>query len=603
MYDYKDRLLQLQKALMDNGIDYYYIPLSDYHNSEIPNEQFNLIEYLTGFTGSNATLIVTKDKVYMWTDGRYFIQAEMELEGTGVILMKQGLKGVLSVEAFLDANMGSEDVLAFDGKIVNVDTYKKYNDRLLRHDVNRRICDANLVNRDDLDNVGYSDVWFLADKYSGESADSKISRIREDNNFRKADAVIISNLCDIAWTLNLRGDDINHVKVFYSYLIITGRDVILYANKSHLNDVEEYLGEIGVEVRDYNDIYRDLSDSEFYRRFGIYKMLIDTKSLNTSLYTLLNEKIQVLSSDSIPSSLKCIKNETEINNTIRAHIKDGVAVTKFMYYLSCKLSDDNSKEAYDETEISLSDRLHKLRAGQEGFIDESFDTISAWAEHGAIVHYEATLETDMTITRDNFYLVDSGGHYLEGTTDITRTFLIGKASPKMVRDYTLVLKSNINLAKARFLSGTTGKSLDILSRDVLWQEGIDFLHGTGHGVGHILSVHEGPNNISFRNIKDVAIKPGMITTDEPGIYLEGEYGIRLENELLCVEDETTSYGTFYRFECLTLVPFQLDCIDADMLTDEEKEYLNDYHKKVYDNISPYLNEEEKIWLRDVTKRV
>ena len=603
MYDYKDRLLQLQKALMDNGIDYYYIPLSDYHNSEIPNERFNLIEYLTGFTGSNATLIVTGDKVYMWTDGRYFIQAEMELEGTGVILMKQGLKGELSVEAFLDANMGSEDVLAFDGKVVNVDTYKKYNNRLLRHDVNRRICDANLVNRDDLDNVGYSDVWFLADKYSGESADSKISRIREDNNFRKADAVIISNLCDIAWTLNLRGDDINHVKVFYSYLIITGRDVILYANKSHLNDVEEYLGEIGVEVRDYNDIYRDLSDSEFYRRFGIYKMLIDTKSLNTSLYTLLNEKIQVLSSGSIPSFLKCIKNETEINNTIRAHIKDGVAVTKFMYYLSCKLSDVNSKEAYDETEISLSDRLHKLRAGQEGFIDESFDTISAWAEHGAIVHYEATPGTDATIKGDNFYLVDSGGHYLEGTTDITRTFLIGKASPKMVKDYTLVLKSNINLAKARFLSGTTGKSLDILSRDVLWQEGIDFLHGTGHGVGHILSVHEGPNNISFRNIKDVAIKPGMITTDEPGIYLEGEYGIRLENELLCVEDETTSYGTFYRFECLTLVPFQLDCIDADMLTDEEKEYLNDYHKKVYDNISPYLNEEEKIWLRDVTKRV
>lgn len=603
MYDYKDRLLQLQKAVMDNGIDYYYIPLSDYHNSEIPNERFNLIEYLTGFTGSNATLIVTKDKVYMWTDGRYFIQAEMELEGTDVILMKQGLKGVLSVEAFLDVNMGSEDVLAFDGKVVNVDTYKKYNNRLLRHDVNRRICDANLVNRDDLDNVGYSDVWFLADKYSGESADSKISRIRGDNNFRKADAVIISNLCDIAWTLNLRGDDINHVKVFYSYLIITGRDVILYANKSHLNDVEEYLGEIGVEVRDYNDIYRDLSDSEFYRRFGIYKMLIDTKSLNTSLYTLLNEKIQVLSSDSIPSSLKCIKNETEINNTIRAHIKDGVAVTKFMYYLSCKFSDVSSGETYDETEISLSDRLHKLRAGQEGFIDESFDTISAWAEHGAIVHYEATPGTDATITGDNFYLVDSGGHYLEGTTDITRTFLIGKASPKMVKDYTLVLKSNINLARARFLSGTTGKSLDMLSRDVLWQEGIDFLHGTGHGVGHILSVHEGPNNISFRNIKDVTIKPGMITTDEPGIYLEGEYGIRLENELLCVEDETNSYGTFYRFECLTLVPFQLDCIDADMLTNEEKEYLNDYHKKVYDNISPYLDEEEKLWLRDVTKRV
>lgn len=600
MYDYKDRLLQLHKAVRDNGIDYYYIPLSDYHNSEIPNERFNLIEYLTGFTGSNATLIVTRDKTYMWTDGRYFIQAEMEIEGTDVILMKQGLKGVLSVEEFLDANMGPEDMLAFDGRIVNVDTYKKYNDRLLRPNMNRRICDVNLVNRDSLDDVGCTDVWILTDEYTGETVDSKISRIRDDNNFQKTDAAIISNLCDIAWTLNLRGDDIDHVKVFYSYLIITNRDVILYANRYHLKDVEEYLEETGVEVRDYNDIYRDLSDIDFYRRYSIYKVLIDIKSLNTSLYTLLNERIKVLSADSIPSSLKCIKNDVEINNTIKAHVRDGVAVTKFMYYLSNTFSGESSP---NETEISLEKKLHEFRARQEGFIDESFDTISAWAEHGAIVHYEATPKTEAAITNDNFLLVDSGGHYLEGTTDVTRTFLIGKASHKMIKDYTLVLKSNINLAKARFLSGTTGKSLDVLSRDVLWQEGIDFLHGTGHGVGHILSVHEGPNNISFRNIKDVAIMPGMITTDEPGIYLEGEYGIRLENELLCVEDEVNSYGTFYRFECLTLVPFQLECIDLDMLTKDEKEYLNNYHKKVYDNISPYLNEEEKLWLENVTKSV
>lgn len=600
MYDYKDRLLQLQQAVRDKGIDYYYIPLSDYHNSEIPNERFNLIEYLTGFSGSNATLIVTPSQVYMWTDGRYFIQAEMELEGTDVILMKQGLKGVLSVEEFLDANMGPEDVLAFDGRIVNVDTYKKYNDRLLRPNMNRRICDADIVSRDSLDEVGYTDVWLLADEYSGETLTSKVNRIREDDSFKKVDGVIISNLCDIAWTLNLRGSDISHVMVFYSYLIITNRDVILYANKSHLKNVEEYLEKNGVEVRDYNDIYRDLSDIDFYRKLGIYKMLIDMKSLNTSVYTLLNEMVGVLSFDSIPSSLKCIKNDVEINNTIKAHVRDGVAVTKFMYYLSNTFSGESSP---NETEISLEKKLHEFRARQEGFIDESFDTISAWAEHGAIVHYETTSKTDAAITKDNFLLVDSGGHYLEGTTDVTRTFLIGKASPRMIKDYTLVLKSNINLAKARFIGGTTGKSLDMLARDVLWQEGIDFLHGTGHGVGHILSVHEGPNNISFRNIKDVAIKPGMITTDEPGIYLKGEYGIRLENELLCVEDEVNSYGTFYRFECLTLVPFQLECIDIDMLTEDEKEYLNNYHMKVYDNISPYLKDDERIWLKNITKSV
>ena len=597
MYDYKDRLLQLQQNVRDKGIDYYYIPLSDYHNSEIPNERFNLIEYLTGFSGSNATLIVTPSQVYMWTDGRYFIQAEMELEGTDVILMKQGLKGVLSVEEFLDANMGPEDVLAFDGRIVNVDTYKKYNDRLLRPNMNRRICDADIVSRDSLDEVGYTDVWLLADEYSGETLTSKVNRIREDDSFKKVDGVIISNLCDIAWTLNLRGSDISHVMVFYSYLIITNRDVILYANKSRLKDVEEYLEKNGVEVRDYNDIYRDLSDIDFYRKLGIYKMLIDMKSLNTSVYTLLNEMVGVLSFDSIPSSLKCIKNDVEINNTIKAHVRDGVAVTKFMYYLSNTFSGESSP---NETEISLEKKLHEFRARQEGFIDESFDTISAWAEHGAIVHYEATSKTDAAITKDNFLLVDSGGHYLEGTTDITRTFLIGKASHKMIKDYTLVLKSNINLAKARFLSGTTGKSLDMLARDVLWQEGIDFLHGTGHGVGHILSVHEGPNNISFRNRKDIAIGPGMITTDEPGIYLESEYGIRLENELLCVEDVTNSYGTFYRFDCLTLVPFERECIDRDMLTDDELSYLNDYHRMVYEKISPYLTEEECKWLGKAT---
>ena len=597
MYDYKDRLLQLHQNVRDKGIDYYYIPLSDYHNSEIPNERFNLIKYLTGFSGSNATLIVTPSQVYMWTDGRYFIQAEMELEGTDVILMKQGLKGVLSVEEFLDANMGPEDVLAFDGRIVNVDTYKKYNDRLLRPNMNRRICDADIVSRDSLDEVGYTDVWLLADEYSGETLTSKINRIREDNNFKKVDGVIISNLCDIAWTLNLRGSDISHVMVFYSYLIITNRDVILYANKSHLKNVEEYLEKNGVEVRDYNEIYSDLSDSDFYRKFGIYKMLIDMKSLNTSVYTLLNEKVDVLRFDSIPSSLKCVKNDVEINNTIKAHVRDGVAVTKFMYYLSNRFSGESSP---NETEISLEKKLHEFRALQEGFIDESFDTISAWAEHGAIVHYEATSKTDAAITKDNFLLVDSGGHYLEGTTDITRTFLIGKASPKMIKDYTLVLKSNINLAKARFLSGTTGKSLDMLARDVLWQEGIDFLHGTGHGVGHILSVHEGPNNISFRNRKDIAIRPGMITTDEPGIYLEREYGIRLENELLCVEDVTNSYGTFYRFDCLTLAPFERECIDIEMLTDDELSYLNDYHRMVYEKISPYLTEEECKWLGKVT---
>jgi Xaa-Pro aminopeptidase len=292
----------------------------------------------------------------------------------------------------------------------------------------------------------------------------------------------------------------------------------------------------------------------------------------------------------------------EINNTRNAHIKDGVAVTKFMYYLYKTFSKRDNNPS-DETEISLANKLHEFRLTQEGFLGESFDTISAWGEHGAIVHYEPTQKTDIAITEDNFLLVDSGGHYLEGTTDITRTFLIGKASSKMVRDYTLVLKSNINLARAKFIKGTSGKSLDMLARNVLWQEGLDFLHGTGHGVGHILSVHEGPNNISIRSPYDIHIVSKMITTDEPGLYFEGEYGIRLENELLCIEDESNEYGDFLKFECLTFVPFDINCIDVSMLNEEERRYLNGYHAFVYDKISPYLDEEETAWLKEVTSEI
>lgn len=597
MYEYRDRILQLKNILKERGIDYYIIPLSDYHNSEIPADYYNAIYYITGFSGSNATLLVTQTDAYLWTDGRYFIQAEEELKDSSVTLMKQGLRDVPTVVEFLDCNMADESVLAFDGRMINVATYKRYNDKLLSNNKNRHIYDVDLISDIWKDRIeeSHSDIWILQDEYSGEATDSKIKRIRQDCNFDKADALLVSDLCDVAWILNLRGDDISHVKVFYSYLIIAKEDVILYVNTSSLDSkVKAYLEGFSITVREYEDIYNDLSDSNFYHSNNIYKMLIDESSTNTSVFSLLSEHIEVISARSIPDSLKCVKNDIEIKNTRNAHIKDGIAVTKFMYYL---------KKNFSHTEISLSDKLHELRAMQEGFIDESFDTISAWKEHGAIVHYEPTLETDAVITNDSFLLVDSGGHYYEGTTDITRTFLIGKASPKMIRDYTLVLKSNINLAKVRFIKGTSGKSLDMLARNVLWQEGLDFLHGTGHGVGHILSVHEGPNNISIRSPYNTPIDKGMITTDEPGLYLEGEYGIRLENELLCVEDYNNEYGDFLKFECLTLVPFELSCIDKSMLTEDEIEYLNDYHALVYDKISPYLSKEEVKWLEDATRAI
>lgn len=605
MYEYKDRVSIIQNIILEKGIDYYIIPLSDYHNSEMPSDYYNVIRYITGFSGSNATLVVARDEAFLWTDGRYFIQAEQELEGSGIKLMKQGLPGVPTIVEFLDQNMREEEVLAFDGRLINVATYKRYSDTLLSDANNRHIYDVDITGEiwPDREEPKCQDIWILEDKYSGENVRSKVDRIRNNDNFKKADAVIISDLCDVAWTLNLRGNDIKNVNVFYSYLLITKNKAILYVDNNSLDDkVLSYLERENIFVREYNQIYEDLSDKLFYNSNNIYKMLIDEDSTNTSIYSLIVENVEVLCARSIVSSIKCIKNDVEISNTRNAHIKDGVAVTKFMHYLY-KTFSKRDNNTLNETEISLVNKMHEFRLSQDGFLGESFDTISAWGEHGAIVHYEPTPKTDITITDNNFLLVDSGGHYLEGTTDITRTFLIGKASPKMIRDYTLVLKSNINLAKAKFMKGTSGKSLDMLSRSILWQEGLDFLHGTGHGVGHILSVHEGPNNISIRSPYDIPIVSGMITTDEPGLYFEGEYGIRLENELLCLEDESNEYGDFLKFECLTLVPFDINCIDVSMLNDDERRYLNEYHALVYDKISPYLDEEEAAWLKEVTREI
>ncbi|MCR4610362.1 MAG: aminopeptidase P family protein [Lachnospiraceae bacterium] len=615
---YKDRIKKLQESMQRLGVDYYLIPLADYHNSEYFDSYYNIIKYMSGFRGSNAALVITRDKAYMWTDGRYFIQAEMQIKRSGIILMKQGMPDTPTVVEFLSDKMCEDDVLAFDGRLVSVEGYERYNNAIKRG----RICDADLIS-DLWENRGEpvrNNVWILSEEYAGESVEQKLLRIRGDENYNKADALIVTDLCDIAWALNMRGSDISHMPVFYSYLIITKRNVILYADMSCLTDTLSYLEENGVTVKDYEEIYKDLSDKQFYNSYGIYKTLIDDSTCNTAIFTMLNENSEVLKSAGVIRTMKCIKNRTEIKNIKNAHIKDGIAMCKFLYFLDKAVNegcdtdilvgeiDDiigyrgNGEKKY-YTELSLVEILHRLRSEQEGFIEESFDTISAWAEHGAIVHYEPTPKTNATIGRDNFLLVDSGGHYLEGTTDITRTILIGDASLKMVREYTMVLKSNIALARAVFYDGVGGKSLDMLARNEMWQRGYDYMHGTGHGVGYLLSVHEGPNNISIRNRRDVPIRPGMVTTDEPGIYLRDEYGIRLENELLCKVLTTNEYGKSYNFECLTLAPFQLECIDSNYLTVEEKDYLNSYHKKVYKLISPHLTKDEADWLKEATKEI
>ena len=621
MYDYRDRIKALQNLMTKNRIDYYLILLSDDHNSEYFDDYYNSIKYFTGFSGSNATLLITRDGAFMWTDGRYFIQAENELKDTGVTLMKMGLKDTPTLTSFLNNNMSDDSTLCFDARFVSVSDYERLNEKLLKAKPSRHLFDADLISHiwNDRKEPARHDIWFLPDKYSGESFESKLLRVRGDDNYKKADALVVTDLCDIAWLLNLRGSDIANMPVFYAFLIITNKSVILYTDLSKLGDNLSYVNENNITVKPYDDIYSNLSEKAFFQSNGIYKTLIDDRTCNTALYTLLNEHTTVLKARCVIGDLKCIKNDTEINNIRNAHIKDAVAVTKFLYFLDKTFNEgedvldeildnppvekaDHSKNRY-YTELKLSKILHSLRSEQEDFLDESFTTISAWAEHGAIVHYEPTEESDKTIGNGNFLLVDSGGHYMDGTTDITRTFLIGEGSLRQQFHYTIVLKSHINLAKAVFLNGTSGKSLDMLARDVMWRNGYDFMHGTGHGVGNLLSVHEGPNNISIRSREEVAIKPGMITTDEPGIYLNGEYGIRLENELLCFDHSVGEYGDYYSFESLTLVPFQLKCIDKYMLNDDEKKYLNSYHKKVYDKISPFLSDSEKEWLYKATRPI
>ncbi len=632
-------------------VDFLYIPLNDYHGSEYVMDYFKDIVFLTGFTGSNATLILSLNDAYLWTDGRYFIQAKQQLAGSGVTLMKLGEKGVLSPVEFLEQNVRAEQLVGINGKCISVSTYEK----IVNTGV--RLVDVDLVSEiwDERPCLEFKPIWQLKSELSGESVSSKLNRIREALEEQGCDFTVVSDLCDVAWTLNLRGNDIKNVPVFLSYLVIDKTQAILYCNKAsfeNTNKQKHFENEANhIMIREYDEIYNDLLDECFYKNYS--KCLIDSSTVNTTIYSALSAHVEVLSGTNPSTEMKAIKNSIEIENTRKAHLCDAVALVRFMYFLkkyqgytitrndsfveeridrdeaignnsiskrvisSDDLENGLFKEFIEEylqynesfvwSEISVEELLLYLREQEETFLEESFDTIVGFASNGAIIHYSATPETSREIDASaggSFLLIDSGGHYKTGTTDITRTFAISEVSPEMKKMYTLVLKSNLNLSHARFLEGTIGQNLDILARQPLWNEGLDFKHGTGHGVGHILSVHEGPNVFRYRVLpgeEACKIVPGMITTDEPGLYFEGEYGIRLENELLCVEAFDNEAGSFFEFEVLTLVPFDLDAIDFSLLNEEEINWLREYHEMIYDKLSIYLEKDVKEWLYTTTQ--
>ena len=571
----KEELLALRREMGKRGIDAYLVPTTDFHGSEYVNDYFKCRQYVSGFTGSAGTLLVTGDFAGLWTDGRYFLQAEKQLQGSGISLMRINQPGVLSIREYLAENLKPESVVAFDGRVVDADFGMS-----LETDYNIEY---------DMDLVGEiwkerpvlrgSEIYKLPPEVVGETAESKLKRLRLAMEEKGADYHIITGLEEIAWLYNLRGSDVSHTPVFFAFSIISRDEDRLYT----LYPIAKVLE--GRESLPYFQFFEDIKELKKGR------LLLDTKKASYTLVKSLPENVEIISDVDPVEAMKAVKNQTELRCTENAHIKDGTAMVQFIFWLKSNVG----KTAISE--ISAADKLETLRRQQTGCFDLSFDTISGYMENGAIVHYTPTPDTDRQLRPEGLLLVDSGGQYEDGTTDITRTIALGPLTDEMREDYTTVLKSNLELSMAVFEKGITGSQLDQIARNPLRAKGLDFNHGTGHGVGHILSVHEGPNRISPTG-GDWPILPGMITTDEPGVYKEGAYGIRLENELVCVEKDGS-----LAFEPITLCPFDRDAILPEMLSEEERKYLNAYHEKVYRVLESRLETEVRSWLREQTEEL
>lgn len=580
---------ELQKLMKKENIDYYIIPTDDDHQSENVGDYFQARKYFSGFTGSAGTLLVTLNEAFLWTDGRYFIQASKELYPS-VQLMKMNTEGYPSLLEYLSDHVQSYQTVGFDGKTMNTKFVYDLMDSF-SFDVQIDCVDLITPLWKDRPAMACHKAYLYDLKYHGIETNEKLKMIREYMSLNECQSHVITALDDIAWIFNIRGTDIESTPVVLSYALITLDDAYLYLqDEAYDENIKEELVKQGVCIKGYYDIYDDVSSLEG-------TVLLDLANINYELMSRI--ECEVVDTQNPSQYFKSIKNKVEIENTIQAHIKDGVAVTKFMYWLKTNIG------KIDMDEVSAANKLTEIRKSMPLCLDSSFTPISAYGENAALMHYHADEKNCTQLQPKGFYLVDSGGHYLDGSTDITRTFVLGEVSDIMKKHFTLVLKGMLNLQRAKFLYGQTGIDLDCIARFPMWNEGIDYQCGTGHGVGHLLCIHEGPNEFrpKPRHGHPVVLEAGMITTDEPGIYLEGQYGIRLENELLCQYDIKNEYGQFMSFHCLTLAPIDLDGINVEMLAYDEKEALNRYHQEVYEKLSPYLDEEEKEWLKTYTRAI
>ncbi|MDI9517818.1 MAG: aminopeptidase P family protein [Bacillota bacterium] len=590
----KDRIKDLRKLMKENNIDIYYVPTDDDHMSEYVASYFKSREFMSGFTGSAGVLVVTQREAGLWTDGRYFVQAEKELKNTGIKLYKQRIKGVPTVSKFIESKIGENGVLGFDGKVVNQNMKETF-EKLIKSKNGTIVLDKDLVNEiwNDRPLMPKDKTFFLDDKYTGESVSKKIARVKEEMKKKNVDTLIFSVLEDVNWLFNIRGYDILYTPIVYSYALIDGDDVILYIDSDKLDDrSKKELDKNKVIIKNYDDISNDLGN------LNNKKVWIDKSKLNSYLFSFINDSNTIVDSYNTTGTLRAIKNKTQMKNLRNSHLKDGIAMTKFIYYVKNNIGKE------EMSEISVADVLEGLRREQEGFIMPSFNTISAYKGNAAMMHYSASKESNATLSNEGFLLVDSGGTYYDGTTDITRTIVLGKITDEEKKLYTLVLRGMLSLMRAKFLYGITGANLDILARGPLWNEDIDYQCGTGHGVGFVMSVHEGPISIAWHYAKHAAvIEEGMVVTNEPGVYIPNKLGIRIENEMLALNGAKNEYGQFMYFEPITYCPIDLDGVDTSLMTYEEIDTLNEYHKMVYDKISPYLDSKEKTWLKLQTRSV
>lgn len=602
----RERLDALRALMKERGMDAYLVPTADFHESEYVGEYFKCRSYMTGFTGSAGTLVVTMEEACLWVDGRYFVQAAHELEGSTVTMMKMGHEDVPEMEEFLDEKLPVNGCLGFDGRVVNALVGLKLEDMLADKHI-KISCGEDLIGKiwDNRPGLSAKPAWVLAEQYAGKSGDEKIRDLRAAMEKAHATVHVLTSLDDIAWLLNIRGDDICYNPVVLSYAVITKDQIVLFVNKDVLEykaypymDYEEelttrqYLERKGVTVQPYGAFYDTVEGLRNQR------VLLEKGRVNYSVYRLIDRSNKVIDRMNPTALMKSVKNDVEMENERKAHIKDGVAVTKFIYWLKKNIG------RIPMDEISVSDYLEKLRMEQGGCIGLSFSTISAYGVHGAMCHYSATKETNIPLKPKGLYLVDSGGQYYEGTTDITRTIALGPVTEEEREHFTLVLMSMLRLGAVKFLHGCTGMSLDYAAREPLWRKGLNFEHGTGHGVSYLSSCHERPNGIRFKMVPERqdygVLEPGMITSDEPGIYIEGSHGIRTENLTLCVKDEKNEYGQFLKLEFLTFVPIDLDVVDKGLMSHRDVRLLNEYHKQVYEKISPFLTEDERAWLKEAT---